>query len=182
MKKEIYVNKVMFWLRVVGLVTLAGCTTNPLQQLGSVQPQRYDAVDYYSWAILAQPDEVLQELERLEASINIAGAEESLVQLAVLVSAVTTDPQQDQRALDLLQTFEERAASSPVQSDYQAFAGLWRQILELRLQSQTVDSRIQALERERTELRKQIEALTSIEQQLDRREQVRDGVRDIRAQ
>ena len=182
MNVRIYVNKVMLSLWMVGLVTVAGCTTNPLQHLGNVQPQRYDAVDYYSWAILAPPDAVLQELARLETNVNVAGAEESLVQLAVLVSAVTTDPQQELRALDLLRTFEERAATSAVESDYQAFAGLWRQVLEMRLQLHSVDERIQALERERAELREQIEALTSIEQQLDRREQVRDNFRDIRAQ
>ncbi|MDP1931156.1 MAG: hypothetical protein Q8L60_06850 [Gammaproteobacteria bacterium] len=173
-------NKVMFWMLLVGLTSLVGCTTSPLQQLRTVQPSRYDAVDYYSWVILAPPDAVLQELARLEVTVDVPGAEESLVQMAVLISAMTTDPEQEMRALSLLNTFEERAATSPVESDYQAFAGLWRQVLELRLQSHSVDERIQALEHERRSLREQIEALTSIEQQLDRRGQSRDGLREPR--
>lgn len=165
----IYVNKIMFLVRVVGLATLASCTTIPLPQLEPVLPADYDAMNYYHWADRAPPDAVLEELSRLEASAG--GAEdESLVQLAVLISARTANPQQEKRALDLLTQFERRATVNPVKSDYFMFAGLWREVLNLRLQTHTAGERVTALEKERESLREQIEALTSIEQQLDRRE------------
>ena len=57
-------------------------------------------MDYYSWDTLASEEEVLQYVGRLEARANGIGSEESLVQLAVLISAMSTDPHFELLALD----------------------------------------------------------------------------------
>lgn len=146
-------------LFLASLLSMAACTTiqSPQPELSAhLWPAHYDAIDYYSWVIGASSEQSDREKMRLEQLITRAGDEESLVQLAVLISAKTSDLRQQQLALDLLDQFEQYQ-SDDIKSDYRALAHLWRQALEPRLQSH--------------ELREQIKALTSIEQQLDRREQ-----------
>lgn len=175
-------NKINILVLAISLLTTAGCTTSPAPLFGVIEPARFNAIDYYYWITLASPDAAANERMRLEQQILLPGAEEALVQLAVLVSANDAGPDQDARALALLQEFDQRAAVGPVDSEYQIFSRLWRETLEMRSEMRTLAdskaedvSRIQQLESESAELRRQIEALKRIEQQLDRRVQTRDG-------
>lgn len=174
-------NKINILVLVVSLLTMAGCTTSPAPLFGTVEPAGFSAIDYYYWISQASPDATDGERMRLEQRILLPGAEEALVQLAVLISTRNIGPEEDARALALLAEFEQRAAVGPVDSEYQIFSQLWRETLEMReevrlmTESKAADlARIEELENESAELRQQIEALKRIEQQLDRRTQVRD--------
>jgi len=175
------VNKINILVLVIGLLTMAGCTTGPAPLFGTVEPARFHAIDYYHWISLASPDATTNERVRLEQQILMPGAEEALVQLAVLISKASSSPEEDARALALLGEFDQRAAVGPVDSEYQIFSKLWRATLEMRGEVRTMSAskatdltRIEELEKESAELRRQIEALKRIEQQLDRRTQIRE--------
>ncbi|MDO8909421.1 MAG: hypothetical protein Q7W55_13100 [Pseudohongiella sp.] len=165
MKTEIVAGKYLFFL-LATLTTMVACTTTPQLQQAGEHPGHLGAMDFYLWATAATPGSLRQEQTRLESNTGITEEHESLVQLALLVSATTVrspDLQiprqhtpQEQRALALLDEFEQHARTSAVRNDYLALADLWRQVLEMRLQVYL--------------LREQIEALTTIERKIDRRE------------
>ena len=174
-------NKINILVLVIGLLTMAGCTTGPAPLFGTVEPARFHAIDYYHWISLASPDATTNERVRLEQQILMPGAEEALVQLAVLISKASSSPEEDARALALLGEFDQRAAVGPVDSEYQIFSKLWRETLQMRGEVRSMSAskatdlaRIEELEKESAELRRQIEALKRIEQQLDRRTQIRE--------
>lgn len=121
-----------------------------------LSPAHYAAIDYYSWVVTAESGQMQHEQSRLEQEISGGGEKHSLVQLALLISARSSDPHQEQRALELLDEYQQQQGIS-MSNDYYALAHLWRQALEPRLQSH--------------ELRQKIDALTLIEQQLRNREQ-----------
>lgn len=172
--------KINFLFILIGVVALTGCTTSSLQVLGGYQPAQLDAMNYYDWALTATPEMAATEQVQLERRIEASNSEESLVQLALLLSVAGASAEKDEEALALLTKFAERATVSAVDSEYQLFASLWTEVLVLRQQlreqaaNQSVGrQRIVDLERESAALKEQIEALMSIEQQLDGRGQIR---------
>lgn len=128
-------------------------------QAGVLMPAQLDALHYYHWVLTAATEQLQSEQQRLEKAVSARNGGHSLVQLAVLISARSSDTAQQQRALALLEQYEQHQSDS-LSGDYHALAHLWRQALEPRLLSH--------------ELQQKIDALTSIEQQLGNREQQGD--------
>lgn len=170
--KNLICHRKMPALILFALTALAACTTSTqsVQQQATNQgmteavdetattvlPAQLGAIDYYSWVVAAEPEKLQLEQSRLEREISITAGKHSMVQLAVVISARSSDTKQQQRALALLDEYNKQQ-SATLTDDYDALAHLWRQALEPRLQSH--------------ELRQKIDALTSIEQQLGSREQ-----------
>lgn len=146
---------------------LCACTTNPML-LG--RPQSYAPLDFYQWVLAATSQERLAVQQRLEQQLAVACALQPIVQLAVLKSAVAISAQEDASALVTLKELDSCAAARADDSDYRVFAALWTQLLAQRQTLRVNGQQIQTLEEQRSSLREQIDALTSIEEQLNRRE------------
>ena len=160
-------NSIKTWMLGVGLLGLGACTSNPLL-LGS--PRGAAPLDFYQWVVEATPPQRLALQQRIEQQLQQGCALQPLVQLAVLKSAVATSVQEDESALVTLKEIDACPAASADAGDYRVFATLWTQQLAQRQTLRVNGRQIQALEEQRRALREQIDALTNIEEQLNRRE------------
>lgn len=172
-KKFSHTNLSFFILFAISGLTACSSLTQPAQHsqrsqgeagelsapAGVVMPAQLDALRYYNWVLAAATEQLQSEQQRLEQAVSARTGGHSLIQLAVLISARSSDTAQQQRALALLNQHEQSQSAS-VSEDYHALAHLWRQALEPRLLSH--------------ELQQKIDALTSIEQQLGNRQQQGD--------
>lgn len=161
-------NRFNFLLLALGLFTLSACTTKPF---GFDVYSRIDAFDYYEWVLHAEVVSLQEERTRFESIPADEQSAERFVQHAILLSArnengVSTDIE----ALALMDSADFNVLSK----EYRAFATLWMQILNARQLAKTHQDLIGVLEHERVTLQTQIDALTSIEQQLNRRESLQD--------
>ena len=160
-------NSIKIWLLGVGLLALGACTTNPMSmgQTGKVAP-----LDFYQWVVEATPQQRLAQQQQIERQLEITCALQPLVQLAILKSAVATSTQEDESAIATLKSIDSCPTASADAGEYRAFATLWTQLLAQRQTLRINGRQIQALEEQRRELREQIDALTNIEEQLNRRD------------
>ena len=159
-------NRIKNWVLGIGFSLLAACTTNPLLR---ESPLSLNALEFCQWVLVS--DDVGRS--RLEAHLLDEGTQQNaviaLVQLALLRSVDREDSTVEYQALDLLGSLQDVRATASREAGYRAFGALWRQYLEARIGASENDTRIAELEAQRNALREQIEALTSIEEQLNRR-------------
>lgn len=168
---------------------ITGCIHQPNVTQKFVHPDYTQrAIDYYRW-LRSSPDIVVKrERQYLEQQPEGLDPIVCMVRLA-MVSSISADAtsQDEQRALKLLEQAIDmiNSVSDPVRQDYKKFSLLWRDVLERRQQlRQSMNKankdiiaerqQIQALQEENAALLKQIEALKSIEQQINRLEQNRE--------
>lgn len=159
-------NSIKVWMLGVGLLGLCACTTNPLLLVG---PQYATPIDFYQWVLEATPQERLALQQRVEQQLEQTCALRPIVQLAILKSAVASSAQGDESALKTLQEQDSCPTARGDAGDYRVFATLWQQLLVQRQSLRKSGQQIQTLEEQRRELREQINALTNIEEQLNRR-------------
>lgn len=170
-------------LTLVLVLSGAGCALlpEPRQDVAPVP----SVLEYCDWLREATPGELAEERRRLEADQAEAPVIRS-VSLALLLS-FHPGPD-DARALELLGTVEVNGGdlSDPIVRQYRQFGVLWREVLEdrARRERETRDfarvlgeqrRRARDLEERNLALQQQIEALKSIEQQMNRREPPRAG-------
>jgi chaperonin cofactor prefoldin len=150
----------------IGVLGLCTCTTIPMF---AGLPQSAAPLDFYQWVQAATPQERLALQQRVEQQLTQACALQPLVQLAILKSAVETSAQEDESALATLKEIDSCAAAKADAGDYRVFASLWTQLLAQRQTMRLNGRQIQTLEEQRQALSEQIDALTNIEEQLNRR-------------
>jgi hypothetical protein len=132
---------------------------------------RIGAFDYYEWVLHAEFVSLQEERVRFESITEEERSAERFIQHAILLSARNENGvSSDIEALALMESADLNALSK----EYRAFATLWMQILNARQLAKTHQDVIGMLEKERVTLQTQIDALTSIEQQLNRRESLQD--------
>lgn len=168
-------NRVNIFLLGLSLLSITACTTKPLSWRAD---SNISALVYYEWVLQADAAALEAQLawfaDRATANDDAIAA----VQEALVLSAVdNADAANDVRALELLAEATSSVAQLP--SDYQVFVILWQQILNTRHEQRLAGQTIDALEQERKKLQRQIQALTSIEQQINRRETLRSGGQGI---
>jgi hypothetical protein len=181
------------WERVSAYFFVLLIITGCIHQSNVVQDSTHSdytqrAIDYYRW--LKSSPEVVVKRERhyLEQQPEELDPVVCMARLALVSSiSIDTTGQDERHALKLLEQVinTNDSISDPVRHDYQKFSLLWRDVLDqrqrLRLGMNKADDgiaagrqQIQTLQEENAALQKQIEALKSIEQQLNRREQTRE--------
>lgn len=160
-------NSIKLWMLGVGLLGLCACTTSPLL-MG--RPQSAAPLDFYQWVLEATPQERSALQQSIEQQLEQTCGLQAIVQLAILKSAVVTSAQEDESAIATLKEIDSCPAASADTGDYRVFATLWTQQLAQRQTLRLNGRQIQALEEQRRALREQIDALTNIEEQLNRRE------------
>jgi len=147
-------------------------------------------LDYYRWVRMLPDTDIKQESEKLLRQQNIDPVIQQ-VQLAVLLSTPkNASAEQNANAVTALDQALESFEVSPdrIKQDYQQFALIWRDILEQRRQSgreikdmtarikeiisnlKDVSNKVRILQEQNKMLLDQIEALKSIEQQINERE------------
>ena len=147
-------------------------------------------LDYYRWVRMLPDTDIKQESEKLLRQQNIDPVIQQ-VQLAVLLSTPkNASAEQNANAVTALDQALESFEVSPdrIKQDYQQFALIWRDILEQRRQSgrelkdmtarikeiisnlKDVRYKVRILQEQNKMLLDQIEALKSIEQQINERE------------
>ena len=161
-------NRFNIFLLTLGFLSLSACTTSPF---GLAEYSRVNALAYYQWVMQAQAISLEQEHARF-ASIPVESASAiNLVQQAILISAGgEPSSESDLQAIALL----ERADRKSLNDEYNTFVMLWLEILNARQLARSEQELIQLLEQERVTLQSQIDALTSIEQQLNNRESLQN--------
>lgn len=127
-------------------------------------------MSFYQWVLEATPEQRGKLEQQLEQRLENNCALQPIVQLAVLKSAMSTSAAADNSALATLKQQDSCPAARITVGEYRVFANLWQQLLEQRQTLRENGRQIQTLEEQRRALREQIDALTSIEQQLNRRE------------
>lgn len=158
-------NSIKIWLLGVSLGSLMACTTNPLFDVG---PQQLDALAYFDWVMSASAEQRAAEVWLLEQEAPASDSLDDRVRLIVLSSAFSDDRAHNRRAIAQLVELDGSDEQS-FSADYRVFAQLWRQYLEQRESLQATMRQLREAEEQRGILRRQIEALTSIEEQLNRR-------------
>ena len=160
-----------------------GCT-HTLQPARDSLPEP-SAIEYAAWLRNASATERAEELGRLEAGQPPLTPEMRSVRLALLLSLPGGSAANDARALELLAVLPGNGSQTDIEPgarQYRELGLLWREILEERAAREhdvKESEHAAARERERAQdlqeknaaLRKQIEALKSIEQHMNRREQ-----------
>ena len=157
-------NRFNLCLLALGLFTLSACTTTPF---GIDELTEVDPLNYYQWVLQAE-DIPLQE-ERIRFATTPIGEKtaDGSIRHAILLSARNeSDTPSELEALTMISGVDMDALSS----DYQAFAVLWRDVLNARQLAKDSQELILTLEQEKALLQTQIDALTTIEQQLNTRE------------
>jgi hypothetical protein len=160
-----------------------GCALlpEPRQEVAPVP----SVLEYCDWLRGATPEELAEERRRLEAD----QAQTPVIRSVSLALLLSFHPgSDDARALELLGTVEVNGGdpSDPVAREYRQFGVLWREVLEdrARREQETGDfaralgeqrRRARDLQEKNSALQQQIEALKSIEQQMNRREPPRAG-------
>lgn len=163
-----------------GLLT-AGCAYFPKTEPPPPTVSPRSVLDYCDWLNAATQEEIAEERRRLESDPSPAAPVVRSVSLALLLS-LPQGGMDEVRALELLHGVSPAAdrGDDPVTRQYRQFSVLWRQVLEERLQRdrETGDfaktlaeekQQARELQEHNRALQKQIEALKSIEQQMNRR-------------
>jgi hypothetical protein len=168
---------------------VSGCIHEPHVVQESIHTDyTQKALDYYRWLKSSPEIVVKRERKYLEQQPEALDAIVRTTRLAIVSSiSIDTTSQDERYALKLLEQVinTNEPISDPVRHDYQKFSVLWRDVLSHRQQlRQSINKankgfeaergQIQNLQEENAALLKQIEALKSIEQQLNRREQIRE--------
>jgi len=171
------------------VLLVTGCIHQPNVTQKPAHPDyTQKAIDYYRWLKSSPEIVVKRERHYLEQQPEGLDPIVCMARLAMISSiSIDTTSQDEQRALKLLEQVinTNDSISDPLRHDYHKFSLLWRDVLEQRQQlRQSMNKatkgivaerqQIQTLQEENTILLKQIEALKSIEQQLNRREQTRE--------
>lgn len=133
---------------------------------GSESPSNLDGLQYHKWLGSAGTEDLKRELSRLENTQSDSHI--PFIQLALLLSASKdSTPESEARALSMLSSL----SFGDQLDDYQLLASIWINHLELRqawraAKADSADN--QALAKK---LQHQIDALTSIEEQMLQKEQ-----------
>lgn len=165
---------------------IASCIQQPVFTPETSAASGQSALDYYHWLKTLPETEIAQEREYLEQQPEELDTLVRMTRLALVLSLKTgSGPDDEKNALDLLAQAIDQPGSSPIQRDYQQFGLVWQDVLRQRRQLRQAASKanrevqderkqMQILREENSALIKQIEALKSIEQQINKREQTRD--------
>jgi len=157
---------------MTGLLTACEISTRMLGNPAYLAP-----LDYIDWLQAAEPASLDQERMRLEALTGEPGNPVSRIQLALLLSLSDgADAGDRKQALDLLDDALASSAEATgkgiwTQPRYLTLGRLWQTTLQDDIARHDDDQEKDKLRRQVRELQDQIEALTSIEQQLIEREQ-----------
>jgi hypothetical protein len=146
------------------------------------------ALEYYHWVRAASERALASELERLEAGDPGTDPMVGTVCRALILSSPRNPRADEERALSLLRSLAEDGEYAPDSQayDYLRLGLMWRDMLEerrrLRARVQAAEIEIakstrqsRELQEELASLRDQIEALKSIEQQINRRQDAVSG-------
>lgn len=164
-------------IAVILFFLVCGGCTNLTKMVHDTGPSEITPpVKYYLWVKKLSNSENKQEIQKLKKQNNI-DPEIKQIQLALLLSVpeYATDENED-LAITILKHETEltEKSSSKLQEDYRQFALMWRDIIHLRRMQNGIAiglrSRNRELEEENRKLLRQIEALKSIEQQINKRE------------
>ncbi|MDT8429554.1 MAG: hypothetical protein RQ757_12410 [Pseudomonadales bacterium] len=169
------------------LLLLGGCSSTPWPERIGIRtlPTDMEPLDYYNWTNnAASPDDLAAELERLQQDGGRADSPTEIVQTVqktILLTLVDSEHGNDAEAAVLLANLSNACPDSGILlrnglgrcKRYQEFARVLRIILQERSALRdALDDNARA-ESEIQQLKEQIEALTSIEQQLIERESPR---------
>lgn len=155
-------------------VILGACSYIPWhsEPLATREP---GALDYYTWVTSASVQELGLERQRLEALQPTLEPDElakAYVQLALLLSASqNATAKTEATALKLLADIQLDTTPNEQISEYLAFGALWKSVLEQRAKVRELTVKNQQKAEAVKKLQQQIDALTSIEEQLLEREQ-----------
>ena len=149
-------------------------TSRPAPRKGAVSPMHY-----YAWATKASPEELAAERLRLSSRRYPADPVIDTVHLGMLLSvSAIASRETELEAKALLESVNDPAYATPEGRDYAIFADFLLDHLEQREHLRAATTSVVAsrektasLERTNQDLKKTIEALTSIEEQLIEREQ-----------
>ena len=169
-------------LQLITLSLLASaCGTSssgPLFLPAADTPENYSVHAYYNWLDSADTEEIDTERVRLESEERDLTRD---VQLALVYSVPeTASIEQEQQAIELLSTLEPPGGVRfGVRGAYSDFARIWRDVLQQRQALRNTETELvealkiqnRQLQEESRRLQEQIDALTTIEQQLIEREQ-----------
>lgn len=146
------------------------------------------ALEYYHWVRAASERALEAELKRLEAANSRMDPLVNTVCRALLLSSPRNPSANEERALALLAPLEENGEYAPDSQayDYLRLGLMWRDMLEerrrLRARAEAAEREIansarqtRHLQQELGSLRQKIEALKSIEQQLNQRQDAAPG-------
>lgn len=157
-------NRFNLCLLALGLFTLSACTTTPF---GLDRLSRVDPLNYYQWVLLAEDISLQEERIRFATMPISEKTAVGSIRHAILLSARhESDTPSELEALTIISSVD----MDSLPADYQAFAVLWSDVLNARQLAKDSQELILTLEQEKALLQTQIDALTSIEQQLNSRE------------
>lgn len=162
-------NSIKNYLIVFSLLGLAACTTSPLSL---VRQDKTAPLQFYQTVSSASAQERADLQKRIESALQQGCSMQLFVQLALLKSVSPASPLEDEEALNVLAEKDSCPAVGANADEYRVFASVWQQMLEQRRTLHENGRRIVILEEQSRALREQIEALTNIEEQLNRREDV----------
>ena len=186
----VQLHRVMGAILLCIVLFLNGCMNLSTALKRTEASPQVPVLDYYRWVRMLPDTDIKQESEKLLRQQNIDPVIQQ-VQLAVLLSTPkNASAEQNANAVTALDQALESFEVSPdrIKQDYQQFALIWRDILEQRRQSgreikdmsarikeiisnlKDVRYKVRILQEQNKMLLDQIEALKSIEQQINERE------------
>ena len=186
----VQLHRVMEEILLCIVLFLNGCMNLSTALKRTETSPQVPVLDYYRWVRMLPDTDIKQESEKLLRQQNIDPVIQQ-VQLAVLLSTPkNASAEQNANAVTALDQALESFEVSPdrIKQDYQQFALIWRDILEQRRQSgreikdmtarikeiisnlKDVRYKVRILQEQNKMLLDQIEALKSIEQQINERE------------
>jgi hypothetical protein len=158
-----------------------GCAQIPTIFTGDYISQQPSPLEYYLWVKSLPNSEHSQEIQKLQARQNIDQVIQQ-IQLSLLLSVPKSASAEDEdHAITTLEHAIELSdkSSSRIERDYQQFALLWSDIIKHRRVQKNLTNDLSnqnhTMEEENKVLLKQIEALKSIEQQINQREKTQDN-------
>lgn len=172
---KIYLRKARILIVFIALFS-SGCAEFTKIMSGTGSSQNPSPVEYYLWVKSLQDSGPQREIQKLKKQKNSDPVIQQ-IQLALLQSVPETTTTEDKNlALSSLQRVLENSDKSPsqIRLDYLHFASLWKDIISYRLKQRVLTDNLNkqksGVEEENRKLLKQIEALKSIEQQINKRE------------
>lgn len=165
-------------LATAALCLLATGCTLPLSLPWDAERVRDGSIlAYYHWVDNADPQALARDREHYAQRYRRSGSISDGVRLALLMSQpADSSAGERQRALEILQTQMAAAREAEREQPRESvlFARLWHDVLSQRIQYTDSQQMIRQLRRENQDLEQQIEALKTIEQQLNQREQIQE--------
>ncbi len=139
-------------------------------------------LEYFTWLKSASDEELVIEKIRLENEKQNGDSPVNAIQLALLLSVPWTSTETTERdAMELIavELARDKPSTDTKQLEYQALAKIWflllenkKALTEVEASQQSDQVKLEVLHEKARQLEKQIEALTSIEQNLIEREQL----------